>query len=124
MHAGVAQLLSFGYALFPSHGADMIERFVFIAFFSLFFLPFPASAQEGRLQRIRAQVHASDDSDARKGNDPDGGCRDFLSEIFTDEFGTTILATIAAPFTLPRTWLDDHSSREMFFPRFPYEHCF
>src|SRR5262249_8581012 len=102
----------------------MTKRFAFALICSLSCLPFPASAQEGRLQRIRDQVHAPEDSDARKGQEPDSGFDDFLSEIFTDEFGTTLLATIAAPFTLPRTWLDDHSSRELYFPRFPYEHCF
>ena len=90
--------------------------------FSLFAPAYSIHAQEGRLQKIRDQVHAPDDVRTKDAQDDAWG--DFLSEIFTDEFGTTLLATIAAPFTLPRTWLDDHSARELYFRRFPYERCY
>src|SRR5262249_54513154 len=87
---------------------------------------YPVQAQEGRLQRIRDQVHSPDDNvDSKHDSQGDNGWSDFLSELFGDEeWGSLCLQGCLFPFILPRCLLVDHGSGEMFFRRYPYEHCF
>src|SRR5438552_1521508 len=89
----------------------------------LFCAACPVWSQEGRLQRIRDQVHPPDDAvsaenDAKyssdKNHDPDGqDTNEWMSDLF--------VTVIGAAFIIPRQILSDGGGSELFFRRYPYE---
>jgi hypothetical protein len=84
----------------------------------------PTTGQEGRLQKVRDNIHAREDPSSPKKDDKDntreGDEDNFLGDLFGELFGGGILIVAGSPFTVPCLALGDDYRRQLYFARFPY----
>jgi hypothetical protein len=88
-------------------------------------------AQEGRLQKVREEVHGDDDQDAPRTRDKqkksnsgrgDSGDDDCEGSLLDQLFGGAAMVALAAPFVLPPALLGDDYEHRGYFLRHPYLH--
>ena len=78
----------------------------------------PASAQDGRIERIRDNLNRpSDDKPAKKDSDRQSEDHDSDEDSL---FGDAAFLALLAPFAIPHAAVHDDFQRAAYFPNFPY----
>lgn len=79
----------------------------------------PASAQDGRIERIRDKLNRPDDDTPAK-KDSDKKADDNSDEDGDSLFGEVAFLALLTPFAVPHAALHDDFQRSAYFPNYPY----